>query len=72
MKIKITDFIKGLIHKPAAIRHKYPSPRIRNAYQAGAVDRLTASFNTISLSADAEIITSLKAIIIMFTDKNLK
>ena len=48
---------KGFYYQPhKAVR----MPRIRNTYQAGAIDRLTASFSSTSQSADAEILSSLK------------
>jgi len=38
----------------------YHPPVIRNSYQAGLIDRLTASFSSASLSADREVLASLK------------
>jgi len=50
---------KGIYYRP--VRSRSPVRRVRNSYQAGIIDRLTASFSTSSLSADREIHTALKA-----------
>lgn len=44
------------LDKPA----HFKMPRLRNSYQAGLIDRLTASFSSSSLSADREVLASLK------------
>ena len=59
------NFLKKIINPIISLfdnhskKHYHP-PLIRNSYQAGLVDRLTASFSSSSLSADREVLASLK------------
>lgn len=48
---------KGIYYSPPAVIP--PMPKIRATYQAGVIDRLTASFGAASKSADSEILASL-------------
>ena len=50
----------GILAKLENYPRQYHPTVIRNSYQAGLIDRLTASFSSASLSADREVLASLK------------
>ena len=56
---KFRKYLAGKL-MPQEFSTRSPMPKIHNTYQSGMIDRLTASFGSTSLSADREVMASLK------------